>query len=51
MLSAQDTVGRPVDVVFCSDFADGWNHGVKPPHGISLDGSDLILKGPQHLQI
>lgn len=39
----------PVDIVFCSNFADGWNDSVKPPHSISLDGSDLILKGPQHL--
>lgn len=42
---------RPVNVVFCANFADGRNHAVKPPHSISLDGSYLILKRPQDLQI
>lgn len=49
--SSTEHSNGPVDVVFCSDFADSWNHSVKPPHGVSLDGSNLILKGPQHLQV
>lgn len=40
-----------MDVVFCANFADGGNHGVKPPHSVSLDGSYLILKWPQALQV
>lgn len=41
----------PVNVVFGVDFADCRNHGVKPPHSVSLDGSNLILKRPQDLQV
>lgn len=49
--SSRGHINGPVDVIFCSDFANSWNHCVKPPHSVSLDGSDLVLKRPQHLQI
>ena len=42
---------RPMNVVFRTDFADGGNHSVEPPHSISLYGSNLILERLEDVQI
>ena len=41
----------PVYIVLGSQFADGGNDGVEPPHCIPLDGSNIVLESPQLLQI
>lgn len=38
-------------VVLGGELADGGHNGVEPPHGVPLDGSDLVLERAEHLQV
>lgn len=41
----------PVYIVLGGHFGNSGNNSVKPPHSIPLNGSDIILKGSQTIQI
>lgn len=48
---AADAGPVPVHVVLGGEFADGGDDSVEPPDSVPLDGSDLALEGPQHLEV